>query len=95
MIDSIYNKINDNSAYYNIIYDKNKIGFSINDDRISRVISILLEYKDSKYIAYGIEKSQIKELNYGFNNKNRTDIKIIVSIEDFWKWFSSFYNDMH
>lgn len=92
MIKEIYAKLN--YPYYNINYDKNKntLSFSINDDRIGRVVSTRIEYKDGVYIAYGSEYSQIPSLSHSRNRSNNKEVK---SVEEFWKWYYEFYNDLH
>lgn len=90
MIKEIYSKLN--SPYYNINYDENNLSFSINDDRIGRVVLTRIEYKDGVYIAYGSEISQIPSLSH---SKNRSSNKEIKSVHEFWKWYYEFYNDLH
>jgi hypothetical protein len=94
LINEIYSVINNNhsTCYKNQIVEDNKIGFSINDDRVGRVVSVSVEFKDGSYIASGYECSQISCIS---SNKNRSETKEVKSSDEFWKWYSNFYNDMH
>lgn len=78
------------SAYYDIYYlTDSEIRFSINDDRVGRVITTSVRLEEGKYIAYGFEKSQI--VGCPAKRHARNEVK---SIEEFWKWHSNFYNDL-
>jgi Trm5-related predicted tRNA methylase len=94
IINEITSKITDEYSYCykNRIIEKDRIGFSLNDDRIGRTVSVLLEYKNGEYIANGYETSQIPSLS---NNRIRSETKKIKSSDEFWKWYSNFYNDLH
>lgn len=92
MLRDIFKEISKkNSPYYDTYYlTDTEIKFSINDDRIFRVITCSLRIENGKYIAYGFEKSQI---NNSFINRN--DVKEIKTLNEFWSWYSSFYNNLH
>ncbi len=94
IINEITSKITDEYSYCykNRIIEKDRIGFSLNDDRIGRTVSVLLEYKNGEYIANCYETSQIPSLS---NNRIRSETKKIRSSDEFWRWYSNFYNDLH
>jgi len=100
MLCSIYNKIYNPNVdskvhpYRNIYFDneKNKLEFSMNDDRCGRVITARIEKQDNKYIAYGTERHQLSILN--MNSHIRSSEKEIEDDNKFWKWFYNFYNDL-
>jgi len=85
IINEITSKITDEYSY---CY-KNRI---IEKDRIGRIVSVLVKYKNGEYIANGYETSQIPSLS---NNRIRSETKKIRSSDEFWKWYSNFYNDLH
>lgn len=85
IINEITSKITDEYSY---CY-KNRI---IEKDRIGRIVSVLVKYKNGEYITNGYETSQIPSLS---NNRIRSETKKIRSSDEFWKWYSNFYNDLH
>ena len=92
MLREIFRQINaKDSPYYDIYYlTDTEIRFSINDDRIGRVITSSIRNENNKYIAYSFEKSKIPN-----SPIIRHDKKEVISIDEYWKWFNDFYNDLH
>ena len=95
LIREIYKDINKkDSAYYDIYYlTDTVVKFSINDDRLSRVIICSLRNENNSYNIYGFEKSIILSKTAPItrhNNKNGIKTK-----EEFWKWYSDFYNNIN
>jgi len=79
------------SPYYDSYYlTDSEIRFSINDDRVARVITVSVRLEEDKNIAYGFEKSKITGSPIIRHTRNE-----VKTIEDFWKWYSNFYNDLH
>ncbi len=79
------------SPYHNIYYlTDTEVRFSINDDRIGRVITISVRNEGDKYVAYGFEKSQIQAIT----TTMRESMKEVKNLEDFWKWFNYYCSDM-
>jgi hypothetical protein len=79
------------SPYHNIYYlTDTEVRFSINDDRIGRVITISVRNEGDKYMAYGFEKSQIQVIT----TTMRQSMKEVKNLEDFWKWFNYYCSDM-
>lgn len=81
-----------NSAYRDVYYlTDTEIRFSINDDRIGRVLTYSIRKENNKYMAYAFEKSQISSIS----TTNRQRIKEINTKEEFWKFYSDFYSDIN
>jgi len=93
MLRDIFKQISvKDSAYKNIYYlTDTEISFSINDDRVGKVITISVRHENNKYIAYGFERSQLSFINSSVRNKQGE----VKTIDEFWKWYSDFYNDMN
>ncbi len=91
MLREIFKKISErNSAYYDIYYlTDTEIRFSINDDRINRILTYSIRFEDNKYNAYAFEKSKITNLSI------RNKMKEVKTVDEFWLWFNSFYNDLY
>lgn len=80
------------SAYKNIYYlTDTEIRFSINDDRVGRIVTVSVRYENDKFMAYGFERSQISTINSSMRNKQGE----VKTIDEFWKWYSDFYNDIN
>ena len=88
----IFKDVNERDSPYRDIYylTDTEIRFSIKDDRIARILNYSVRKEDDKYMAYAFERSQISRINSNI----RQGIKEINSSEEFWKWFSNFYNDL-
>lgn len=79
------------SPYHNIYYlTDTEVRFTINDDRIGRVITISVRHEGDKYVAYGFEKSQIQAVS----GKMREAVKEVKGLDDFWKWFNYYCSDL-
>ena len=76
----IFKDVNERDSPYRDIYylTDTEIRFSIKDDRIARILNYSVRKENDKYI----------------NSNIRQGIKEINSREEFWKWFSNFYNDL-
>lgn len=93
MLRDIYRKVNErNSPYYDIYYlTDTEVRFSINDDKINRVLIYSIRFENNKYNAYGFEKSKIANIS----NIMRHKIKEVKTVEEFWKWYEDFYNNSY
>jgi len=93
MLREIFKDVNERDSPYRDIYylTDTEIRFSIKDDRIARILNYSIRKENDKYIAYAFERSQITGLS---NLNNRQKTKEIKNREEFWKWFSDFYNDL-
>ncbi len=85
-----------NSPNYNTYYDiyyltDTELKFSINDDRIGRFLTYSIRYENNNYNGYGFEGMQSNRTNI-IRSERKYNIK---NKEEFWKWFSQFYNDLH
>ena len=96
VFNSIYNPSIDikTHPYRNIYYDneKNILEFSMNDDRVGRVITVRIEEKNNKYVANGTERYNLSMLN--IKPYIRSATKEIKSDIEFWDWFYKFYNSL-
>lgn len=80
------------SPYHNIYYlTDTEVRFSINDDRIGRVVTVSVRNENDKYVAYGFEKSQISAINTTMRHSKQE----VKNLDEFWKWYSNYYNDTH
>jgi len=93
MLREIFQSINKlNTPYKNIYYlTDTELRFSINDDRVGRIVTYSIRKENDKYVAYAFEKSQITSLS----TTNRQRIKEVNTDEEFWKFHSDFYNDIN
>lgn len=93
MLRDIFKRVSGkDSAYKNVYYlTDTEIRFSINDDRVNRIVTISVRYENEKYMAYGFERSQNSAINSSIRNKQSE----VSTIDEFWKWYSDFYNDIN
>lgn len=79
------------SPYHNIYYlTDTELRFTTNDDRIGRVITISIRNENNKFMAYGFEKSQIQPIS----STMRHSVKEVKNLEEFWRWYSNYYNGL-
>lgn len=92
LLREIFKEVNERDSPYKKIYylTDTEIRFSINDDRVGRTLDYSIRKENNKYMAYGFERSQIS----GITGNNRQEIKEINNRDEFWKWYSEFYNDL-
>ena len=92
MLRDIFREISKaNSPYYDTYYlTDTEIRFSINDDRVQRVLTYSVRVENDKYNAYGFEKHKISGLPI-----IRYEMKEVKTVDEFWEWYKSFYSDLH
>lgn len=88
---SIKNTHNYNT-YYDIYYlTDTQLKFSINDDRIGRFLTYSIRYENNNYNGYVFEGMQSNRTNI-IRSERKYNIK---NKQEFWTWFSQFYNELH